>query len=117
MDVRWIGFGEVEVDGRRYDHDLVIERGDVRKRKKGASKGRRDDYGHTPLTAAEDIPWGGEVLIVGTGAYGSLPVTPDVYEEAGRRGVDVVAEPSEQAIARLREIDARDVYAVLHITC
>jgi hypothetical protein len=117
MDVRWIGFGAVEVQGRRYDHDLVIDGGEVSKRKKGASKARREEYGHTPLTAAENIPWGGRTLIVGTGAYGSLPVAPDLYEEAGRRGVDVVAEPSEQAVARLRDMDATDVHAVLHITC
>ena len=45
------GFGEIEVDGKRYDHDIVIEAGEVKKRKKGVSKRFRDEYGHTPLSA------------------------------------------------------------------
>ena len=31
-------FGSVRVDGVTYDHDLIIDRGKVRKRKKAASK-------------------------------------------------------------------------------
>ena len=48
-------FGSIEVDGTTYDHDLVIDRGDVRKRKKGPSKSLRSRYGHTPLSLGEDI--------------------------------------------------------------
>jgi hypothetical protein len=51
-------FGSVRVDGVTYDHDLIIERGKIRKRIKGASRKFRVAYGHTPLSAAEDIPGG-----------------------------------------------------------
>jgi hypothetical protein len=37
-----------------YDHDLILDRGKIRKRKKGASRQFRGAYGHTPLSAAED---------------------------------------------------------------
>jgi hypothetical protein len=117
MDVRWIGFGEIEVEGRRYDHDLVIDGGEVTKRVKKASKPHRGSYGHTPLSAAERIPWGGRRLIVGTGAFGKLPVMSEVAEEAGKRGIEIVAEPTEQAVERLCALDAKDVFAILHITC
>ena len=53
-----------------YEHDVVIDRGDVRKRIKKPSKPHRAIYGHTPLSADEDIPWSGSQLIIGTGAYG-----------------------------------------------
>jgi hypothetical protein len=49
-------FGSIRVDGVTYDHDLIIDRGKIRKRKKAASKRFRGVYGHTPLSAAEDIP-------------------------------------------------------------
>ncbi len=49
-------FGSVRVDGVTYTHDLIIDRGKIRKRKKGASRQFRGAYGHTPLSAAEDIP-------------------------------------------------------------
>ena len=49
-------FGSIRIDGVTYEHDLVIDRGEIRKRKKKASKQYRDAYGHTPLSAKEDIP-------------------------------------------------------------
>ena len=61
-------FGSVQVDGVTYDHDLIIDRGKIRKRKKAASRKFRDAYGHTPLSAAEDIPWRCRRLVIGAGA-------------------------------------------------
>ena len=49
-------FGSVRVDDVAYHHDLTIDRGKIRKRKKGASRKFRGAYGHTPLSADEDIP-------------------------------------------------------------
>jgi hypothetical protein len=43
------------VDGVTYDHDLIIDRGEIRKRKKGASRQFRGAYGRTPLSAAERL--------------------------------------------------------------
>ena len=41
-------FGSVRVDGVTYDHDLIIDHGTIRKRKKAASRKFRSAYGHTP---------------------------------------------------------------------
>jgi hypothetical protein len=117
VDARLIRFGEIELAGQRYAHDVVIDRGRVTKRRKKASKPFRDRYGHTPLTTAEDLPWSGRRLIVGTGAAGSLPITEDVGAEAARRGVELVALPTEAACRLLADLDADDVSAVLHVTC
>jgi hypothetical protein len=72
MKARLVKFGEIEVEGKRYTHDVVIDGGNVRKRKKGPSKQFREKFGHTPLSAGEEIPWGGKRLIVETGAHGAL---------------------------------------------
>lgn len=117
MEARWLRFGEIEIEGRRLDHDVVIEAGVVDKRRKKASKPRRQEFGHTPLTADEHIPWGGRRLIIGTGEHGALPVTADVYEAAARRGVEVVAVPTPEAVALLREVPTGEVFAILHVTC
>lgn len=117
MKASWVRFGEIEIDGRRYEHDLVIDRGRVAKRSKKPSKPYRDRFGHTPLSADEDIPWGGERLIVGTGATGSLPIMSEVWREAKRRDVEIVAVPTEQALALLSDADTADVRAILHVTC
>ena len=86
MKAELISFGLIDIDGHRFDHDVVVERDGVRKRKKGPSKAYRDRFGHTPLSVDEDIPWTGSRLIIGTGYSGQLPVMDEVYEAARRRG-------------------------------
>jgi hypothetical protein len=109
-------FGSIEVDGTTYEHDLVIDRGTVRKRRKGPSKPFRGQFGHTPLSADEDIPWGCRRLVIGSGASGSLPVMDEVVEEAQRRGVDLLILPTRAALDELRDADA-ETNAILHLTC
>jgi hypothetical protein len=109
-------FGSIEVDGTVYEHDLVIDRGVVRKRRKGPSKSFRARYGHTPLSPAEDIPWDCRRLIVGSGADRALPVMDDVVEEAERRAVELVVLPTIRAIEELRQAQT-DTNAILHVTC
>jgi hypothetical protein len=109
-------FGSIQIDGVSYDHDLVVDRGKIRKRKKGASKRFRDAYGHTPLSLVEEIPWGCRRLVIGTGAHGSLPVMREVEEEARRRNIDLLIAPTADAIETLNE-STKSTNAVLHVTC
>ena len=109
-------FGSMRVDGVTYDHDLIIDRGKIRKRKKAASKSFRGAYGHTPLSIAEDIPWRCRRLVIGTGADGALPVMKQVREEARRRKVDLVILPTAEAIDLLGGT-IKDTNAILHVTC
>jgi len=117
MKTRLIQFGEIEVGGVRYDYDVVIDGGQVRKRQKKPSKPFKDQFGHTPLSAEEDIPWGGRRLIVGTGVHGSLPVMPEVYREAEWRRVEIVTVPLNKALELLDAAGDEDAFAVLHVTC
>ena len=117
MKAELVAFGSIEIDGRQYDHDIVIDQGAVRKRVKKPSKPQRTRYGHTPLSADEKIPWGGSRLIVGTGAYGSLPITPDVTQEATDRGVELLALPTADACGVIADLDPREVNAILPVTC
>lgn len=112
-----VAFGDLRIEGQSFERDVVIEAGRIRRRRKKPSKARRGEFGHTPLTSAEDIPWGGRRLIVGTGAEGALPIAPDIYAEAERRGVRIEALPTRDACRLLAGLDASDVYAVLHVTC
>jgi hypothetical protein len=117
MQARWIAFGEIEIEGQRYTFDVVIEAGRVEKRRKKPSKRYRDEFGHTPLSAKERIPWGGSRLIVGTGESGSLPIMPAVWAEAERRGIEIVAVPTEEALRLFRDVNAKNACAVVHVTC
>ena len=117
VDAKLISFGLIEIDGRRFDRDVVLEGGNVRRRHKKPSKAYRDRYGHTPLSADEEIPWSAPRLIVGTGADGQLPIMPELYREAQRRGVEVVAVPTEEACRLLAAVGPREAAAVIHVTC
>jgi hypothetical protein len=117
MKARLVSFGRLEIDGKRYDHDVVIEGGRISRRTKGPSKPFRDRFGHTPLSAAERIPWSAPRLIIGTGAHGQLPIMPEVLEEAHRREVEIVAVPTGEACRLLGEKHGGPIAAVLHVTC
>lgn len=109
-------FGSIRVDGHVYENDIIIDRGDVRKRKKKRSKPYRDQFGHTPLSLDEPIPWKCQTLVVGTGAEGALPIMPEVEREAKRRKIELVAAPTAKAIELLNGNPMR-TNAVLHVTC
>jgi hypothetical protein len=116
MDIEGFSFGEITIDGVRWERDVVIDRGEVRKRKKKPSRRYQERFGHTPLSVDEAIPWACKRLVVGTGAHGALPVMDDVKREAKRRGVELVTAPTAQAIEALHKHPKR-TNAILHVTC
>jgi hypothetical protein len=109
-------FGSLRINDSTYEHDVVIDRGEIRDRKKKPSKKFRDDFGHTPLSTAEDIPWKCHQLVIGTGAFGRLPVMEEVKREAKRRQVKLLILPTIKAIEVLRQ-ELKETNAILHVTC
>jgi hypothetical protein len=109
-------FGALEIDNVTYEQDVVIDRGSVRKRKKKLSKPFRGEFGHTPLSVEEDIPWKCRRLVIGTGAAAGLPVMEAVEREAKERKVELVVMPTVEAIKTLGH-DAKHTNAILHVTC
>ena len=108
-------FGSIRIDGRTYHRDVVIDRGAVYKRKKKASKKYRDQFGHTPVSIKEAIPWKCQTLVIGTGT-GALPVMDEVKAEARRRWVQLLTLPTGDAI-ELLECNPNQTNAILHLTC
>ncbi len=98
-----------------YEKDIVIDRGKIRKRKKKASRKYRDEFGHTPLSIEEEIPWKCRRLVIGTGT-GALPVMDEVKKEAMRRKIKLVVLPTAEAIRELEDTPG-NTNAVLHLTC
>ena len=109
-------FGSIQIDGVVYEHDVLIDRGKVSKRKKKPSKKFRDEFGHTPLSLEEQIPWKCNRMVIGTGAYGRLPVMEEVKQEAKRRNVDLLILSTSEAIDLLKE-EPEETNSILHVTC
>jgi hypothetical protein len=116
MQIEAFSFGQITIDGTTYDYDVVIDHGQITRRKKKPSKKFRSGSGHTPLSAEEKIPWKCRRLVIGTGAHGNLPVLDDVKREAARRDVELVILPTAEAIGALRG-QATHTNAILHVTC
>jgi hypothetical protein len=115
MRFQEFSFGSIRIDGVTYEHDVVIDRGDVRKRKKKPSKKFRDELGHTPVSIEEKIPWQCRRLIIGTGT-GALPVMDEVKSEAKRRKIALLVLPTTDAIEELKK-HPNASNAILHVTC
>src|SRR5207245_11571556 len=91
------GFGSLCINETTYEHDLIIDGGKIRKRKKKPSKRFHEEFGHTPLSIEEEIPWKYQRLVIGTGAYGRLPVM-EVKREAERRKVELLIAQTSKPI-------------------
>ena len=94
---------------------MLIDRSQVRKRKKKASKKFGAAFGHTPLSIEEEIPWKCRTLVIGTGT-GALPVMEEVKREAKRRKIKLLVLPTTEAIEVLKG-NPKETNAILHITC
>ncbi len=120
------GFGWVVINGVKYKHDvLVLPDGSVLRRRKELSKELRKAFGHTPfsLNELEDLlsacgrpP---EILVIGSGQYGDLPVMEDVLRRAKELGIKVIVKKTPEALTLLKELlaEGRLVAGVIHVTC
>ncbi len=113
MQFEKFSFGSIRIDGVIYEHDVIIDRGQVSKRKKKLSKKFRDAFGHTPVSIEEKIPWKCQRLVIGTGT-GALPVMKEVKQEAKRRKITLLVLPTPQAIKALKE-NPDKTNAILHV--
>jgi hypothetical protein len=105
-------FGRLIVDGQEHTRDLIVLPDRV-----VADWWRRE--GHS--LAIEDLD---EVLeelpprlVLGVGAHGRLRPDAAVIAELERRGVEVECLPTDAAVRRYGELDARRTAAALHLTC
>jgi hypothetical protein len=85
MDVRLRGFGSIEVEGRAYEHDIVIDQGVVRKRSKKPSKGAVNLAGAQENRGVQGL---GGLGVGGMGQAAAVsPVTS--FQTANRRVISV----------------------------
>ena len=115
MHFQKFSFGSVQTDGRTCEHRAEIDHGEIRKRQKKPSKQFRDQFGHTPLSIEENIPWKCHQLVIGTGAYGKLPRCKKCGK-AVRKKVKLLILPTTEVIEILNR-DPKERNAILHVTC
>jgi Uncharacterized conserved protein len=112
------GFGWIEIGDHRYDHDIIIHTdGTVTKRKKKLSKPMKEEFGHTPLSHEELAVLkdeGPEIIYIGTGQYGDLPLTPEAEELL--ESFHSVLRPTPDILPEI-EGERKKFLAIIHVTC
>ena len=106
-----IYFGSIIIDGRKYDHDVIVYwDGEVRQRSSSHSFTKRELMG---LLMKDP-----DVIVVGTGTAGLMKIDSDVHLAARMEGVDIVADKSLKAINEFNKLaKIRKVAAIIHVTC
>ncbi|ASJ01884.1 hypothetical protein A3L09_00720 [Thermococcus profundus] len=118
MKLEYPVFGRIVVDGREYEHDIVIyPSGKVERRKKEISKGKHGtSHKIDPEELREYVTEDFDVLIVGTGMYGRLSLLPESKKLV--EGKEVVELPTGEAVKLFNELQGRKkVLGIFHVTC
>jgi hypothetical protein len=111
-------FGSITVDGTTYPHDILIRlSGEVVKRKKKLSK---KYYGTSHIISLEEAEFifekGCDTLIVGSGQYGNVQLSPEAADFFSRHGCRVILQPTPEAIEVYNKRKAKAI-GVFHVTC
>ena len=111
-------FGSITIDGKLYDHDVIIRLdGKVKKRKKKLSKSVYGTSHKVSLEEAEHIlENGAKLLIVGTGQSGCVELSDEAAEYFQRNECSVKLFPTPEAIAAWNSAGGA-VIGMFHVTC
>lgn len=105
-------FGSINVDGKRYPHDVwIFADGSIR---------RRDRDHEFTLDELDLLSEGKpEVVVVSTGQSGCVRIDEDVAREASKRGIKMISYITPNALKRYNEAAnaGRRVAGAFHVTC
>jgi hypothetical protein len=113
-------FGSITVEGRVFEHDVLIRPdGRVKKRKKKLSKAV---YGTSHTISLDEAKYvceqgpDAERLIVGSGQYGNVKLSPEAAAYLDSRKCSVVLLPTPEVIAVWNETEDTAI-GLFHVTC
>ncbi|AEH23734.1 Mth938-like domain-containing protein [Pyrococcus yayanosii] len=113
-----VKFGRITIDGRTFEHDIVVyPSGRIDRRRKEISK-RKHGTSHRldPEELKEYLKEDFDVLLVGTGIYGMLSLLPEAKELVKNR--EVIEKPTPEALELFEELrKEKRVLAIFHVTC
>ncbi len=111
-------FGIITIDGKTYQHDVVIRlSGDVIKRKKKLSK---KYYGTSHMLSKDEARFvfekGCKQLVLGSGQMGNVRLSPEAEAYFAKKGCEVLLRPTPEAIQLFNKSHAKKV-GLFHVTC
>lgn len=112
-------FGEVVINGKKYNQVLIIENSvverDYEKLKKLFNTSHKIGDWETKALLEKNP----EIIVIGTGQDGKLEVDKDFIDKIKRKGVETIAEITPEAIKTYNEKvkSGKRVNALIHTTC
>ena len=111
-------FGTITIDGKTYEHDVVVRlSGEVVKRKKKLSKKL---YGTSHVLSQDEARFlferGCDQLVIGSGQFGNVHLSPEAEAYFERKGCGVLLKPTPEAIQMFNRSRARRI-GLFHVTC
>jgi len=118
MKIDGTTFGEIVIDGRAYDHDVIIRlSGEIVRRKKKLSKRL---YGTSHVLSKDEAKFllekGCEQIIIGSGQFGNVQLSPEAEAYFAKHDCEVLLKPTAEAIGAFNRSRARKI-GLFHVTC
>jgi hypothetical protein len=111
-------FGAITIDGKTYEHDVVVRlSGEVVKRKKKLSKRL---YGTSHVLSEDEAKFlfekGCNQVVIGSGQMGNVQLSPEAEAYFERKGCEVFLERTPEAIQTFNRSHAKRI-GLFHVTC
>ena len=118
MEIENTTFGSITVDGKTYEHDVLIRlSGEVVKRKKKLSK---KYYGTSHVLSKDEAKFvferGCEQLVVGSGQMGNVRLSPEAEAYFAKKDCKVLLRPTPEAIQVFNKSRSKKI-GLFHVTC
>ena len=118
MEIENTTFGSITVDGKTYEHDVLIRlSGEVVKRKKKLSK---KYYGTSHVLSKDEAKFvferGCNQLIVGSGQMGNVRLSPEAEAYFEKKDCKVLLRPTPEAIQMFNKSRSKKI-GLFHVTC
>jgi hypothetical protein len=119
MEIERTTFGTITIDGKTYEHDVIIRlSGEVARRKKKLSK---KYYGTSHVLSKDEAKFiyedGCEQLILGSGQMGNVHLSPEAGTYFAKKGCTVLLQPTPKAIHTFNNSHAKKKIGLFHVTC
>ena len=118
MQIEDTTFGSITIDGKNYEHDVVVRlSGEVVKREKKLSK---KYYGTSHVLSKDEAKFvfkkGCDQLILGSGQEGNVHLSPEAQAYFAKKGCAVLLQPTPKAIQTFNTSHAKKI-GFFHVTC
>ena len=118
MEIENTSFGSITVDGKTYEHDVLIRlSGEVEKRKKKLSK---KYYGTSHVVSKDEAKFvyerGCNQLVVGSGQMGNVHLSPEAEAYFAKKDCKVLLRPTSEAIQVFNKSFSKKI-GLFHVTC